>query len=63
MVRTTLQIEIQSRSHEEGLEINESAPSNQDTYCPEYEIVQMKNEGANLELHVNEIKIYIRFGL
>ena len=39
---------------EEGLEINNSAPSSQDTFCPRYEIV---HERANLELHANEIYI------
>ena len=44
---------------EESIEITQSAPSNQNIYCLEYEHVQMKHEGANLELHVNEDKTYI----
>ena len=44
---------------EESIEITESAPSSQNIYCLEYEHVQMKHEGANLELHVNEDKTYI----
>ena len=44
---------------EESIEITESAPSSQNIYCLEYEHVQMKHEGANLELYVNEDKTYI----
>ena len=43
----------------EGLEVNESAPSSQDRYCPEYEFVQVKHEREKLEVHVNDNKTYI----
>ena len=64
-VRTQMATIVESEGNmvkekdEESLEINESAPSNQDRYCPEYEFVQVKHEGANLEVHVNDNKIYI----
>ena len=44
--------------NEERLEIDESAPSNQDRYYPEYEFVQAEHEEASLEAHVNNDKIY-----
>ena len=44
----------------EGLEVNESAPSSQDRYCPEYEFVQVKHERENLEVYVNDNKTYIK---
>merc|ERR1711963_424552 len=43
---------------EESIEINESAPTNQDRYYPEYEFVQVEHEEASLEAHVNDNKTY-----